>query len=414
MQIPAYRPYLPAGSGIFDAVTVDARGSSLDDADLDGNGTISLNESVGAEENRFDLARGFTGEPTRGLININTASVEVMRTLPQMSRLIYNDYFEVDHGVYGRGQAQRSAWFNPQYGDPTGAPNNMHVRVAESIERYRSGDVLARSADGTLVPSMADRGFRGVENDLFDDYASITPNGEGDFYGFFPGMRNDRGIVSVGELLTLQRTQYDEGSLLGNAPFGPDWRSKSASIRSFGDNPYGLSTLNSNYSKGYGYPNASFNQSESAEYARERYFLGWRDDRASEENISTSGPSERTLSQLDARVSTDRNTERRNLAAYRNIPDAPNTIFAPDMVGGDAEEMNMIFSGMANLLTTRSDVFTIYMKIRSFKQDPVTGVWDATRKENVIDESRYMVVIDRSTVGWPTEQPRVLSFSKIE
>ena len=74
----------------------------------------------------------------------------------------------------------------------------------------------------------------------------------------------------------------------------------------------------------------------------------------------------------------------------------------------------MLFSGIANMLTTRSDVFTVYFTVRSFRQDPVSGFWDATDKELVIDESRYVLVIDRSTVDGPTDQPRVVAFSKVE
>ena len=80
----------------------------------------------------------------------------------------------------------------------------------------------------------------------------------------------------------------------------------------------------------------------------------------------------------------------------------------------DAEEMNLLFSGMANMITTRSDVFTVYMTIRTFKQDPVTGIWDASKDENIIDQSRYVMIVDRSKVDSPTEKPDIRAFSKVE
>jgi hypothetical protein len=54
------------------------------------------------------------------------------------------------------------------------------------------------------------------------------------------------------------------------------------------------------------------------------------------------------------------------------------------------------------------------MKIRTFKQDPETGVWDATDPANIIDDSRYVMVIDRSGVDRPGQHPKVLMLEKIE
>ena len=65
------------------------------------------------------------------------------------------------------------------------------------------------------------------------------------------------------------------------------------------------------------------------------------------------------------------------------------------------------------MVTTRSDVFTVYLKIRSVAQNPVTGGWDATNPETLIDESRYIMVIDRSNVERPGQEPKILMFEKI-
>jgi hypothetical protein len=444
LQVPTYQPLLPAGAGIFDGVTIDGRGVRAGTADFDGDGTVSDYERIRAEQENANLARGYTGEPTRGLINVNTASPEVLRTLPQMSRMVYNDYFSSNG--FSFNQINRSAATTPQ-----GQYNMMHVRLAEAIERYRMGDATARSsnnqANGGLfndwVPSYADRGYTGFYNGIFDDYASITnpfqanaPLFSNDFYGFYPGMRTDTGIVSLGELLTLDRTQRDEIELYRNyaadpaAPdnainylggetgdytnsqsnhYAQDFRLKSASIRALGLDPYGCSAEDGSgpWFNGYG-ASGPFD-------AREKYGLGYRGYRLSsgggEEDPFT--PADQDA--VDARVSTDRNIERRSLAWLKN-PTAglSETVYTPDMVGGDAEEANFLFSGIANMLTTRSDVFTVYFTIRSFKQDPTSGFWDATDKELVIDESRYVMVIDRSTVDGPTDQPRVVAFSKVE
>ncbi|MEC8818299.1 MAG: hypothetical protein VXX30_04370, partial [Planctomycetota bacterium] len=388
------------------------------------DGSVSDYELIRAEQDNSNLARGFSGEPTRGLINVNTASPEVLRALPQMSRLIYNDYFA--RNPFSFNQVNRSAVAVPQ-----ALGNSMHLRFAEAIERYRLGDFLYREdASGGFndwVPSYADRGYRGASNPWATDYPSLTEPGttlSADVLGFYPGMRNDAGIVSLGELLAMDRTQADELQAFGlngdqSVPFNDlggattdqnnhnyalDFRLKSASVRALGLDPYGRSTENGgDWRIGYG--------ARQADEAFELYALGYRGDRTEEfDPFSSAGQQA-----VDARVSTDRNTERRSLAWLKNPnSDLSRTVYAPDMVGGDAEEANLLFSGIANMLTTRSDVFTVYFTVRSFKQDPATGYWDATDKEMVIDESRYVMVIDRSTVEGPTDQPRVLAFSKVE
>ena len=72
-----------------------------------------------------------------------------------------------------------------------------------------------------------------------------------------------------------------------------------------------------------------------------------------------------------------------------------------------------MLKGIANLVTTRSDVFTVYLKIRSVAQNPATGVWDATDASTLINEARYVMVVDRSNVDRPGQQPKILMFEKI-
>ena len=52
-------------------------------------------ERAAAENRRLRLARNFEGKLTPGLININTAPVEVMRAMPHMTRLVYDDDFPI-------------------------------------------------------------------------------------------------------------------------------------------------------------------------------------------------------------------------------------------------------------------------------------------------------------------------------
>jgi hypothetical protein len=84
-----------------------------------------------------------------------------------------------------------------------------------------------------------------------------------------------------------------------------------------------------------------------------------------------------------------------------------------DMTSGDAVEQNQMLRGISNIVTTRSDVFTIWLRIRTIKQDTLTGQWNGTDPESIVDDSRYMMTIDRSSVDRPGEQPRIVSFVKV-
>ena len=62
----------------------------------------------------------------------------------------------------------------------------------------------------------------------------------------------------------------------------------------------------------------------------------------------------------------------------------------------------------ANLLTTRSDSFVAHFRVRSFRQNPETGIWDATDPSAIVDERRFVMLIDRSNVNEPGDQPDIL------
>ncbi len=100
-----------------------------------------------------------------------------------------------------------------------------------------------------------------------------------------------------------------------------------------------------------------------------------------------------------------------------NEPRDINNIESPDLVAMDAEERNMLLAGASNMVSTRSDVFTVYFKVRSFRQTPVGPngfpVWDATNREQIVDDSRYVMLVDRSEVNHPNDKPKILYFEKL-
>jgi hypothetical protein len=43
----------------------------------------------------------------------------------------------------------------------------------------------------------------------------------------------------------------------------------------------------------------------------------------------------------------------------------------------------------------------------------MTGIWNATDPDYIIDDSRYVMLVDRSNVNVPTDKPRILYFEKL-
>jgi hypothetical protein len=91
----------------------------------------------------------------------------------------------------------------------------------------------------------------------------------------------------------------------------------------------------------------------------------------------------------------------------------PERITRRDLTAGDAIERNQLLRGISNIVTTRSDVFTVWVRVRTIRQDPLTGVWNGTDPEMILDDSRYLMTVDRSSVDRPGEEPRIISFVKV-
>ncbi len=168
-------------------------------------------------------------------------------------------------------------------------------------------------------------------------------------------IRNDRGIESIGELMLLNKpAQFD------NRPLAqPDWfDAESWRIDYAGRDPYSIG-----------------------------FFVGARND-------------------WGANLSTDVNS---NVNLAGNLRDNA----TGDAIAEDVEEANLLFAGISNIVSTRSDAFTIHFKIRSFRQNPITGIWDATDPEQIVDERRYVMLVDRSNVNKPGDKPQVLYLEKL-
>jgi hypothetical protein len=50
--------------------------------------------------------------------------------------------------------------------------------------------------------------------------------------------------------------------------------------------------------------------------------------------------------------------------------------------------------------------------VRSVRQDPVTLKWDGTNPDLIVDDSRYVMTVDRGGVDRPGQRPKILMLEK--
>lgn len=411
-----YAPNVPWGMRIFDCFTVDGAGAALR-FDWTNNSTANVTEiqkggsatlsdrntlsssgrPVGAlvpvdvrstintasttsvtpqilaqwEYDRSpSLSGNFSGLPTKGLLNINTASMEAMKALPQMTMMVYEDTGRFD------GVPQQNIALADQIPTPGSSGGNRYVRAPLAIEIYRNQldpnldpllwesqltDPMATKPGNTaFYPTYVDRGepildpsFGGQTQQITLPLADVAYN---------TGMQSQRGISTVGELIGLAR----QSSAVNGMSF---------TMRTAGTDPYSKTSSK-----------------------------GWeaRDNNATDTKLDP----------LDARLSTDRQGVRQ-FDFITGTAIADRQVLTYDTSYGDSEELNLLFKGISNLVTTRSDVFTVYFKVRTVKQNPIDGKWNGTDREAVLDDARYVMCVDRTNVNRPSDQPRIVYFSRV-
>jgi len=326
-------PRLPIASRVIDSFVCDGPGRP--DFNLDGVGD-DLNPT-GAwwqypATHSFYNANGFSGKATPGIININTAPVEVLRMLPHMFKVVHEtdllDSPTVD--VLDR---------------------NPRSLVPESMVQWREGaNGFSNPLDGT--------GFTGGPD--YSDRSAMV----GMTYGVGP--KHTRGFSSPSEIGLLQ---------------------------------------------GYGVEDDIFEPWHSRDtHNAVRDSAAWKIDfaRLDPFNYRDSTDNDNSISSLvgeyvGAPISTEVN---------HNTYYGENTIVG-DGVSGDAEEKNLLQAGISNLIGTTSDIFTVHFRVRTFKRNPITGIWDATDLDYIVDDSRYVMLVDRSNVETPADKPKILYFEKL-
>jgi hypothetical protein len=463
---------LPGVASLLDAFVIDDRGSAPLDENEDGS--VTPTEWGKAEDRRFRLAAGFSGQRTPGLININTAPLEVLRALPHMTRLGYMDDYPIrvtsesdpsdlrtdsplsdsrkirDPRFWEWSPAERAV-LGGGAGSPTstgGASPFPTVRVASAIESYRNKLNPLNDAGQWTYPDSPTYVYRGR---LFDE-ANLHQE-------FAPGMRSDRGFDSIGELGLLLRgaagpiLPTPNGFLDANNNGTPDARDVAMgravdfNLNGVPDPVYPLST-------GFGdtdQPPPDTNWTWGSVMSWSMRYAGMDPFRTDwEEDLSGLGSRSSALRDADppfpglytqgvplrgrdgseftigGRTAIDPHF----LVAFRDDLDTPGPdeneaddpasgdiveteVLRHDRTSGDALERNQLLRGISNIVTTRSDVFTMWVRVRTVRQDPLTGRWNATDPDSILDDSRYVLTIDRSNVDRPGDAPRILGFVKV-
>ena len=376
----------------------------------------------------FDNAAGFRGDPTRGMININTAPVEVLRAMPHMYRLVHADPSFgghpsiLDDGVTGH--------------DPAGPMSpNPRSGIPEAMVQYRDGLGKRPVSDNdfwldALVPGTAagpvygDRGV-GEDEDLvstdewYDNWQQQPMGLQTD--RAIQQSRGTRGFAALGELFQLSRPALygfekdvdsgaDRRDPLGNAMSADAWRMDWAARNPFGYQDEQVHGVNSQDSQMWDPRDAGLIPEERRSLSDVGAFLSTDTGRLFDSQV----PDLRTAEYVAAGnwgnpiyndpLLTINDSETR----YREVH------LTGDRVAADAEEASLLFSGISNLITTRSDMFTVHLRVRTFKQEPESGIWDATDPASIVSDERFVMVVDRSNVERPGDRPRILLMDRVD
>ncbi|MCH2135767.1 MAG: hypothetical protein MK101_04190 [Phycisphaerales bacterium] len=434
-------------------------------------GTSSYQRATGRDPS-FRNASSFEGQSVSGMVNINTAPVEVLRALPHMTRLVHGS-----PDRQGGTAAYAGMLDSPPASDQT-RPISRHPRsgLPEAIVQYRDAmgtpaferwdaqndpngkwsvfsstrrDLVPGWAAG---PSYADRGarfhpFGGQATWNMDDaYASLGKEVIADHC--VRTSDGTRGFATIGQLFALRRpAMYDFGLTdftqdgvedvdrrepLGSSMNSDAWRIDFAARNPFGwqgeqvEGPFDDQDPDANSpfwdpwrGRYIDNPGAFLSTDTDRLYDAQNHqgfdaLLRRADGVYGSAASSQGGLMYPYADPLDPEFNSSMPYVGDPNTAGSTEPRLTEVLLTGDRVAGDKEESALLFSGISNLITTRSDVFTVHLRVRTFKQDPETGVWDATDKANIVDDARYVMVIDRSSVDSPGDQPDILMMERIQ
>jgi hypothetical protein len=320
-------PRLSIAARVLDSFVCDGPGRP----DYTGDGVGDALYPTGSLQQRpsthaFYNANGFSGKATPGIININTATPEVLRMLPHMYKVVHETEASISSVL-------------------DSADRNPRSLLPESIVQWRE------SYNGSPI-LLTGTGITGGPNfELRSDALGIALGS---------GPKETRGFSSPAEIGMLRNSAPVNGVI-------EPWH---------------------------------FDEKHNAIRSAD----AWRIDFAARDPFGTINygtPNE--LVSVGASIGTDVNF---------------NTFYGEDSrsgdgVSNDSEEMGLLQAGISNLISTTSDMFTVHMRIRTFKRNPVSGIWNATDLDQIVDDSRYVMLVDRSNVNSPSDTPKIIYFEKI-
>ncbi|MDG2094409.1 MAG: hypothetical protein P8J89_03980, partial [Phycisphaerales bacterium] len=467
-------PIQPAGQRVLDLFVCDGPGvyDLFDNGSYENGTFVTVPDGIIDPENAyqeftsrdpsFKNAHAFSGKGTPGLVNINTASLEVLRTLPHMYRMV--------HGTDGIGGIDDV--LDVDFSGSNPANRNPRVAVPEAMIQYRDQLGVHPTDDGPTRSAPFVGGKQVVLQDGFQSSLDSDRNGiiQPYEYGLNPGLdlgpsyamrgahtpvhhRGDSPRTDTANLTLDYFDRTDAGyDAFNDWTYEADGIATGSGVRGF----QGIGELFQLQSSGYrGNPvhtNIGNTGEEdvlglqgdridpnawSIEFAAKRPFMFSRQE-SDDDNVYVDEYDESpfqdgrfAFNDIGAAISTDTSTIRDarqqfndvqylhgKSHAWSDLADGDSRkrerLLSGDMVAGDAEEANLLFSGLSNMITTRSDMFTVHFRVRTFKPNPETGVWDATDRDSIVDDSRYVMLVDRSEVENPGDQPRIVYMEKID
>ena len=416
-------PSLPAGERLLDLFVVDGPGFNAD------------NESFFYDRTEPPLEPGLA-DVVPGLVNINTAPAEVMRSIPGWYRTLEPSSYYDNTVLPGsnrtwfaeavRSWRDRSQASDVPRGDGTNtfpSAANFAFEQAYSYPQILGGNQFAPSYDIRIEDLTSGR-FNLIPDPALADDArpfGLTLANE----AVSAPVRRARGFAGVGSLRSVDLSAGLQGVGASTTPvneFANAWPNDIAPQESSRNAEAGSAFTLGSYRRNR-QPLSPYRSLQDRDQSTVPLVGGQSLDPLG--NQPGVGPLGRTFPSVnDPNLAEDPGfglsvpydvAANGTAEVFDNDGDGfgDSYFLNQDSVSGDMEDANLLVAAASNVVSTRSDTFTVHFRVRSFKQNPQTLVWDATDPEFIVGESRYVMIVDRSDVDLPGDEPRILMLAPV-
>lgn len=334
-------------------------------------------------------------KPIRGRININTATVDVLRTLPMLApnNKKGKTWNQLNDEEASQGWPRAESGKEPSLNDQTDIaamivayrdkrPESFRFQVAENAPNLLWADFGDLNGKNRVDPSS----FGAAPGTTGDLVAQALANTANNLLGRntlnqIDGVREDLGFRSIGELMCVRELQPLDPSKTKKPERGVGQRSLDKSA------PKAGSASNMDY-------------------------LGFNLDGTTPVNDSlidllpgfTSLRMDLTKTAASDQVKRD--------ASFTGKDGKIEDVVHTDRVDNDYGERLAVMSAISNLVTVRSDLYVCWFVVAGFQKSDCVGLSDQDPLVPSI-KRRFMMVIDRSNVIRPTDVPRVLVWKEL-